>query len=61
MWWIGIIFNPWLGHYQSKGGKNISIVEGLAIVYNKELKSHEFNTKQKPTQELIFQSVEGED
>ena len=39
---IGTIFNPWIKEYKSIGNQNVSIVRGLAIVYNEELKSDEF-------------------
>jgi len=51
---IGTIFNPWIREFQSIGTQNISIVKGLAIVYNEEFRSDEFATLQGPIKNLHF-------
>lgn len=51
---IGTIFNPWIREYQSDGNKNISIVRGLAIVYNEEYISDEFIAPQGLRKDLYF-------
>ena len=51
---IGTIFNPWIREYKSDGDKNISIIKGLAIVYDEEFKSDEFIAPQRLKQDLYF-------
>lgn len=51
---IGTLFNPWIREYQSSGNKNISIVRGLAIVYNEDVKSGEYIAPQELNNNLYF-------
>lgn len=50
----GLIYNPWLGGYQTIGGGSVPIVRGLAIVYDDYYYLNVLNTKQKRKKDYYF-------
>lgn len=50
----GIIYNPWLGGYQTLPGGKVPVIRGLAIKYKKNITSNLQASNYKPKRDLNF-------